>query len=340
MTNKSLAGRSIEIIKREGVGEFLRRAGMYVFVFLPRYWRALVRPRHSIKDELRYRASYLRRPSREVVREIQGSRMLLNLRDQGIHKDLFLYGKREPECTRLVQQELRKGMKIVDIGANIGYYVLMEAKIVGDSGKIYAIEPEPANFEVLKKNVAMNSYTGRVEPLMASVGDKNEASYLLVSSQANLHKIATPEQVRQNTGKLIKVDMVSLDRFLEGKEAGFVRMDVEGYEYFIIRGMERIFREGRPLKMLIEVHTVGIKNRGGDVDEFLQRLAAANLSLKYFVTAVRESALKSFLGWFIGKGLPAEVTVRYDRPLKALLEDSDVNHLLKSTPGYSLFLER
>ena len=163
MADKNLISTSIEIIRGEGISEFYYRAMRYILGFLPRYWKRLIKPQHSIKDELWYWINYYRCSSKEVIKKIQGSKMLLDLRDKGIHKDLFLYGCREPECTKIVQKELCEGMKVVDIGANIGYYALMEAQIVGDSGKIYAIEPEPRNFRMLERNIEMNSYTKRVE---------------------------------------------------------------------------------------------------------------------------------------------------------------------------------
>ena len=70
--------------------------------------------------------------------------MYLNLNDFGLSKYLFLNGIREPECTKIMKQELKSGMTIAEIGANIGYYALMEATIIGDSGKIYAIEGNPS----------------------------------------------------------------------------------------------------------------------------------------------------------------------------------------------------
>ena len=53
-------------------------------------------------------------------------------------------------------------MVVVDIGSNIGYYTLIAAKILGSSGKVYAFEPEPNNYELLLKNIEVNGYTNIV----------------------------------------------------------------------------------------------------------------------------------------------------------------------------------
>ena len=93
-----------------------------------------------------------------LSRSIHDYRMYLNLNDPGISKTLAIVGKRELEHVYILKNELREGMTVWDIGANIGYYVLMEAKYVGSTGKVYAVEPSPSNYELLKKNLE-SSYT-------------------------------------------------------------------------------------------------------------------------------------------------------------------------------------
>jgi len=84
-----------------------------------------------------------------LPKKVQGSTMFLNLLEDNlssVHKQLFTYGIHEPLSTRIIKEELNDGMHVVDIGANIGYYALLEARIVGDKGWVYAVEPSPRNF--------------------------------------------------------------------------------------------------------------------------------------------------------------------------------------------------
>jgi ubiquinone/menaquinone biosynthesis C-methylase UbiE len=91
----------------------------------------------------------------KVVRKINNYKMNLYLSDKGIARELFSYGKREHFTTDLVQEGniIKTGDVILDLGANIGYCALMEAKMVGPTGKIYAVEPSPINFNRLKENI-------------------------------------------------------------------------------------------------------------------------------------------------------------------------------------------
>jgi FkbM family methyltransferase len=188
-----------------------------------------------------------------VVREIQGSKMFLNIRDKGLSSDLYLRGKREDKATDEFQKRLKPGLVVVDAGANIGYYALMEAKAVGEKGRVYAIEPIPQNVELLKKNIAANGY-GNIEVFQMAVGDKNGKQGIFLSKQSNLSTFCKNVDLDQS-GETIQVDVVSIDSFLEGKRLpDIVRMDVEGYEYEILKGMEETMKKDRGMQFFIEVH--------------------------------------------------------------------------------------
>ena len=64
-----------------------------------------------------------------------------------------IYGTHEPLSTHLVLNEIKEKMVCLDLGSNIGYYAVIESNLVGKSGKIFAIEPSPTNFSLLKLNL-------------------------------------------------------------------------------------------------------------------------------------------------------------------------------------------
>ena len=73
--------------------------------------------------------------------------------DQGISTELQIYESHEPLTTHLIINELKQDMVCIDLGSNIGYYAVIESNIIGESGKIFAIEPSPVNFPILKLNL-------------------------------------------------------------------------------------------------------------------------------------------------------------------------------------------
>ena len=73
--------------------------------------------------------------------------------------ELSIFRNYEPFETSLLSAEIRPGMRIVDVGANIGYYTLLFSKLTGASGHVFAFEPEPENFGLLQRNLARNDRT-------------------------------------------------------------------------------------------------------------------------------------------------------------------------------------
>lgn len=217
-----------------------------------------------------------------VLKEIQGSKMWLDTTDKGISLDLILDGIREKIATREFKKKLKPGMFIADIGANIGYYALMEAKAIGNKGKVYAIEPSPDNVELLKKNIKENGYRN-IEVIQSAIGSENKPGKLFLSSARNVCSIHNP------TKRSVDVKIRTLDSILNNKRVDFVRMDVEGYEYEIIKGMEKILSRKNKPGLFIEVHEEGMGER--KTKEFFEMLKSYGYSFKIyreFLTELKE----------------------------------------------------
>jgi FkbM family methyltransferase len=223
-----------------------------------------------------------------VVKEILGSKMYLDLADEGISRDLIIDGIRERISVEVVTKELKSGDIVVDIGANIGYYVLLESKLVGDKGKIYAIEPDPSNVELLEKNIEINGLSN-VEVFQHAIGDSNDIHSMHLFSERNLGTlmdIAGTSKEELVTGN-IEVKTLTLDDFLENKPyPNLIRMDVEGYEYQIIRGMKNILQRNLPLTLFIDFHFHLLKRQ--ESVEILNTLKSAGFRIAYMAKEVRQ----------------------------------------------------
>ena len=140
---------------------------------------------------------------------------------------------------------------VLDIGANIGYYVLIESQLVGVNGKVYAVEPVQGNVDLLKKNVHLNNLEN-VAISQLAIGECNEESEIYVSNFSNLCSM----DKNSVGGKIIGVQRVSketVDTFLNNKSSpNLIRMDVEGYEYKIIKGMPQTLKG--EVRILVELH--------------------------------------------------------------------------------------
>ena len=126
------------------------------------------------------------RGRRVILRRIHGNRMLLGLKRAGIALELAIWGGREELKTRVFGGAIKKGMVVVDLGANIGYYTLLTATLVGPRGKVYAIEPLPVNFSTLTRNVELNNLTNTIETHQLAISDREGESRFFLGQADNL----------------------------------------------------------------------------------------------------------------------------------------------------------
>jgi len=218
--------------------------------------------------------------------EIQGSKMYINVHDKSLNmrKTFQTYASNlihEKATTDLFKKTVKRGDTFVDLGANIGYFTLLAARLVGDKGKVYAFEPEPRNYNYLIKNIGLNNYNN-VSAAQKAVSDKNGKTKLYICSYDTGHHTINqyggieaykPDFVDEKKD-FVEIETVTLDDFLEdkGKSVDVIKMDVEGAEALALSGMDRILRENENLKMFVEFFPLLIKEMGSSPKEFVNKL--------------------------------------------------------------------
>ena len=88
--------------------------------------------------------------------EVFGNKLFLS--KKGLALSISHYGTYEELESKIMEEKIEMGNIVVDVGANIGLHTLNMARIVGNTGQVFAFEPDPSNFEILKKNVKINNY--------------------------------------------------------------------------------------------------------------------------------------------------------------------------------------
>jgi len=223
-------------------------------------------------------------PHKNII-EVQGSKMYINVRGENlaIGRTLQSYASKkihEPATTNLFKKLLKKGDVVIDLGANIGYFTLLAARLVGERGRVYAFEPEPVNFKFLKKNIELNNYS-QVEAYQMAVAEKSGKTRLYICSYDSGHHtinqfngIKDYSRGREVEKKWIEVETTSLDKFLEGREkrVDLIKMDIEGAEPMALSGMDKTLKENTNLKMIIEFFPLLIRKMGFSPEEFIQKL--------------------------------------------------------------------
>jgi FkbM family methyltransferase len=248
----------IDALQKKGLSNALLRTLKVLSIRTPRFIKTI--------------PFYLRAASAtQTIRRINGLHMHLYFNDLGISRELYIYGKREHFSTELMVSRtlIKPGDVVVDIGANIGYYALLEARIVGPSGQVLAIEPVAANHAILRQNIAANRFEN-IRTYNLAVGDYNGIGQMLLSDHSNWSRL-TQASIPDATRGHQDVEVVTLDAFLVDKpRPALVRMDVEGYELNILRGMQETMAQAGP-KIFVEFHP-NLLNEA-EIDEFFRILA-------------------------------------------------------------------
>jgi FkbM family methyltransferase len=200
--------------------------------------------------------------------EIDGHRLFVDPGDSlSLVKNVGIY---EPFETKLLQQHIRSGDTVLDIGANIGYYSLIFARSVGPAGKIYAFEPDPLNFQLLEKNIEINEYS-IIVVIRQAVSDENGTLKLfLCEDNRGDHRIYDSHDNRE----FIEIESVRIDDFVRDQKItpDFIKMDIQGAEGKAVTGMMEILKANKKIKIATEFWPKGLRRCGMEPATYLKML--------------------------------------------------------------------
>ena len=186
---------------------------------------------------------------REKLVNLFGYKVTLDLSDY-IQRSIYL-GVFEPYETAIIAGYLKSGMTFVDVGANIGYFTLVAASLVGDEGKILAFEPSSYAYERLAKAIIQNNLS-QVCSYQSGLGDLSGELQLYIPKNIGNH---SPSMVANDGGTPTNVPIGKLDDYLTRNEVDHVdllKIDVEGFEPNVIRGTMGYIERGKVHTILCE----------------------------------------------------------------------------------------
>lgn len=217
----------------------LRWAGMDYNKFMLK----MLKTKNNFDENLRY----------EVQRRYWFGTMKLDLA-KPTQRSIFFEKEYEHHVVKFVKQHVHPGSTFVDIGAHVGYYTLMASFLTGPSGRVFSFEPDVANHQRLllhtqlnaRRNItvfklAVSDKAGRLDFLVNPYNDGGHS----VQAFAGYHPLRTE-----------KIQAVALDDMVSREFGGLpidcVKIDVEGHQLHVLRGMRTILRVHRP-KLIVEI---------------------------------------------------------------------------------------
>jgi FkbM family methyltransferase len=187
-----------------------------------------------------------------------GFKWIVDVADGGIGRQIYASstpGKehsfaRENMFMTLLDNTIKPGMTCIDVGANIGYATLFMTRNVGDSGTVYAIEPDPHNAKFLLANLKENEYNCEVNRCLIS--DHDGQSDFWIARHPNLNSVKkTKHSIRKETIKCLSLNTFCSTR----KYPNFLKMDLEGHEVSVFEGGYEYFKNNDgETHFLLEVH--------------------------------------------------------------------------------------
>jgi FkbM family methyltransferase len=160
----------------------------------------------------------------------------------------------EPQVQQALVEHLRPGMTFYDLGANIGYFSLIAARLVGPTGRVISFEADPEIAARLRENLARNHFSH------ARVEQKAVWSGAAAVSFARVDLNSSPDRglghvSAESSGDTITVEAVSLDSYVTAQNfPNFLKCDVEGAEAEVFQGANRLLAERRTI-LLVEMHS-------------------------------------------------------------------------------------
>ena len=191
-----------------------------------------------------------------------------------VHPFTIVYsiGEWEPYTEELFQEAIKPGSTVLDVGAHHGYFSILAARQAGADGKVYAIEPAPENFEILKKNIELNHLTN-VIPVNKAASDSNVSSSFFIAKPNDVLGSLFP--TLRTDEYSVPVECITIDELLDGGTVDVVKMDIEGAEPFALNGMMNTIRKSPNIVLFLEFHGPWLKRAGVEPQDFLDQLKEA-----------------------------------------------------------------
>lgn len=194
------------------------------------------------------------------------------------HLQMLAMGMHDRDVAALIRHLVRPNMSVVDVGAHLGYFTLLCARLGGAASTIWAFEPSSALLPILRRNVAENDVGGEIHVVPSAVGDSVGAVTLFAgtpdSMLSSIHRAAA---AGDGPGPRETVACTTLDAWAEQSlwpRVDLVKIDIEGHEVAALAGMRELSRRNPGLVLIIELNERTLAAAGESIDSFWAALAA------------------------------------------------------------------
>ena len=218
-------------------------------------------------------------PRGERTARVLGSQMCLDTRES-MQRRYFYHCYEAPEAAFL-RRWLRPGDHVADVGAHVGVFTLLAAKLVGPTGHAYAFEPIPDNFKRLAGNIALNGYTC-VTAENVAVSDTSGTVMLGLHEERSVGS-STADFSIGGTLSTVQASVVALDEYFHDRNGlRLLKIDAEGTEPQVLDGARGLLAHNPPEAILVEVNNKLLRRHDSRPADLLERLASSGYTVHGF----------------------------------------------------------
>ena len=182
----------------------------------------------------------------------------------------------EPLTVGWITSYLRRGMIVADVGAHIGFITIVMAKLVGPTGRVYAVEPAIENLQFLRSNLAANRIIN-VDTVAAAAGRDTSMRAFNITGSSDSHSFYSHPLTA--TVDTVVVPQLPLDAIVGGR-LDLAKIDVEGAEIEVLQGMESLIRGNRELRLAIEWNPACLASAGHNPQDLPAYLVSRGFDLR------------------------------------------------------------
>jgi len=225
--------------------------------------------------------------NRLIVQTIHGIKYIVYADDVLITPNLVVYRNWEPNVSNLLYTLLDKDTLFIDVGANFGYFSCLAAHIIGNtsSGSVIAVEPNSGLTQLLKDNLLINWSLApiKIEKVAASDAPGFLTLEIPDGRAGNAHIITSQSRASTNGRSHVIVPVVTVDSLVDfptdASKKIVIKIDVEGFELSVLKGMTKLIQECSNLQIILEWSPLQMFDLGVSLDEVTEFFSANKFSL-------------------------------------------------------------
>ena len=187
----------------------------------------------------------------------------------------------ESDNYAFLEQQLKPGMHVIDIGAHIGLFSVVASQLAGKNGKIVCIEPTPGSMAVLNKMLRLN-HCENVFPTQAAVSDKEGTATFYISTIEGSNSNSLVKNKSVDEKKPYQVRLVTIDGLVSefSLHPSIIKIDAEGAELDVLKGGLKTLRSLKPI-LILGLHPQFIINKGDSLEAIWELLESHDYNVSY-----------------------------------------------------------